>query len=112
MRRFLYLLFPGFITACTDNLVKNPGGETVPLTNEWTIASGKWTQRNKAPMPQEGKSYFFPSVAAHAELFQDINVSEYGLLTDMGLINVHYRTFMRAFPQRPADRSYEVVEFG
>src|SRR3954465_11242190 len=101
MRGFFYLLFISISTSCTSNLAKNPGAESMPFTNEWTIAEGKWTQRKKAPLPQEGTAYFFPSVAAHAELFQDIDVSSYGVLTDMGLVNINYSAYMRVFPQRP-----------
>jgi hypothetical protein len=110
MRKLLYLLPLALVAACSNNLVKNGGAETVPF-NEWTTVSGKWTQRGKTPSPQEGKFYFFPSVAAHAELFQDIDVSSYKLLTDVGLMKVQYKSYLRAFPQQPADQSYEIVEF-
>jgi hypothetical protein len=109
MRIPLFFLL-GMSTACTNNLVKNSGAETLPF-KEWTIASGKWTQRSKAPLPQEGNAYFFPSVAAHAELFQDIDVGFYKPFTDFGLVTVRYKSYMRAFPQKPADKSYEVLEF-
>jgi hypothetical protein len=111
MRKLFYLVLLCLIGACTDNLVKNPGAETIPLTNEWTIASGRWTQRKKAPLPQEEKAYFFPGVAAHAELFQDIDVGGYSLFTDMGLMKIDFAGYMRVFPQRPPDKSYEVIEF-
>lgn len=110
MSKLFYLMLLMLTTACSSNLVKNGSAETLPF-NEWTIASGRWTQRAKAPLPQEGKFYFFPSVAAHAEMYQDIDVSSYNWLTDIGLVNVHYKSFLRAFPQRPADQSYQVVEF-
>jgi hypothetical protein len=111
MRKLFYLALLCLTAACTNNLVKNPGAETIPLTNEWTIASGRWTQRKKAPLPQEEKAYFFPGVAAHAELFQDIDISGYGLFTDLGMMKVDFSSYMRVFPQRPPDNSYEVIEF-
>jgi hypothetical protein len=111
MKSFFYLLLSCFIVACQNNLVKNPGAEIVPLTDEWKIASGKWIQRNRAPLPQEGKAYFFPGVAAHAELFQDIHVGSYSFFTDLGLMNVDYSSYIRVFPQRPSDQSSEVIEF-
>ncbi|HYC28066.1 MAG TPA: hypothetical protein VEB42_04605, partial [Chitinophagaceae bacterium] len=111
MKKPFYLLLPVLLSACSGNLVKNPGAESVPLTNEWTIASGRWMQRGKAPLPQEGKAYFFPAVAAQAELFQDVDVSSYGFFTDLGVMSVRYEAYMRAFPQRPADVSYEIIEF-
>ena len=109
MRKLFYLLLLVLLFACSGNLVKNPGAESIRLTNERTIASGRWMQLGKAPLPREGKAYFFPSLAAHAELFQDCDVSAYGFLTDPGLMSVHYEAYKRAFPQRPADATYEIM---
>lgn len=111
MKGFFYLPLVCAIAACQNNLIKNPGAETIPLTNEWKIASGKWIQRNRAPLPQEGKAYFFPGVAAHAELFQDVYVGSYSFFTDLGLMTVDYSSYIRVFPQRPPDQSSEVIEF-
>jgi hypothetical protein len=109
---FLYLLLFAFCSACSKtNLVKNPDAETLPFTNEWTNASGKWTQRKKSPLPQQGNAYFFPGVALHGELYQDIDVSRYRWLTDLGLMTARYSAYTRVFPQRPPDQSREIVEF-
>lgn len=65
----------------------------------------------KAPLPQQGKAYFFTGVVQHGELYQDIDVNGYKWLTDLGLMTAHYSAYMRVFPQRPPDQSREVVEF-
>lgn len=108
----LYPLVFAFCAACgNSNLVRNPDAESLPFTKEWTNASGRWTQRNRSPLPHQGKAYFFPGVVLHGELYQDIDISRYQWLTDLGLMTSRYSAFMRVFPQRPPDQSREVVEF-
>lgn len=112
MKKFLYLLFIHFLHGCTsNNKVVNPGAELPPLQNGWISSQGKWTQRFKGPLPQEGKAYFFPSVAASAELYQDVDVSNYSFFIDYGFITANYSGYVRAYPQRPPDESSEMLEF-
>ncbi len=92
-------------------MVINPGAEVPPLQNGWTSAQGPWRQRFKGPLPEEGKAYFFPGVAANAELYQDVDVSNYSFFIDHGFITANYSGYVRAFPQRPPDESFEMLEF-
>ena len=113
MKRILYLLLLLCFTGCTtDNIVINPGAELPPLEKGWVSAAGaNWGQRQKAPLPKEGKSYFFPGVAARAELVQDVDVNQYAFFIDHGFISGSYSGYVRSFPQRPADISWQALEF-
>lgn len=100
------------MTGCSySNMIKNPGAELSPADSNWTSLSGRWTHRSVAPLPQKGKSYFFPGVAANAELAQDVDVSNYAFFIDNGLISADYSGYVRSYPQRPADESAEMLKF-
>jgi hypothetical protein len=113
MKRILYLLLLFCFAGCTtDNIVINSGAELPPLEQGWVSAAGSnWMQRQKAPLAKEGKSYFFPGVAARAELVQDVDVKKYAFFIDHGFMSGSYSGYVRSFPQRPADVSWEVLEF-
>ena len=90
---------------CEDPLV----GGNIPL---WTEVTGSnWTQRGANPEPYAGDHYFFPGVAATAELRQDVDVSDYALLIDSGGANHRFTGYLRSYSQSPVDQSRIVLEY-
>ena len=69
-------------------LIANGGCEEPLLAGNiplWTEVTGtNWTQRSSNPLPWEGGNYFFPGVAASAELHQDVDLTDYAALIDAG----------------------------
>jgi hypothetical protein len=107
---FIIFLATGCVSK-SDNLIINAGAELPPAKNGWTQVTGRWQQRAKDPLPQEGKNYFFPGNAGVAELYQDIDVSNHASLIDIGFYHVNYSAYMRAWHQKPTDEAIEIVEY-
>ena len=70
-----------------------------------------WTQRTAGPDPYEGLAYFFPGIAATAELQQDVDVSAYKTTIDDSIQRFIFEGYVRAYPQSPADQSRIMLEF-
>ena len=108
---FIIVLFATGCMYTSENLIINPGAELQPVKNGWIQVTGKWQQRAKDPVAQEGKNYFFPGSGKTAELYQDIDVSAHASLIDMGFFHAHYSAYMRAWHQKPTDEALEVIEY-
>jgi len=99
----------------TENLIINPGCEYTLVNGEipyWTeVIGNNWTQRTANPDPHEGLAYFFPGVAALAELQQDVDVSAYKSSIDAGSQSFIFEGYVRAYSQPSPDQSRIVLEF-
>ncbi|MBR6400299.1 MAG: S-layer homology domain-containing protein [Firmicutes bacterium] len=58
----------------SNNLLKNPSAEDG--INYWTDKTGTWSANNYWD-PYDGGYYFFAGVSSEAELYQDVNISQY-----------------------------------
>jgi hypothetical protein len=111
----LFVFF--FLTSTIEaqNLILNPGCEDSLVNGEisqWTEVIGtNWTQRITSPDPYEGLAYFFPGVAAVAELQQDVDVSFYETTIDDSTQPFIFEGYVRAYQQSPADQSRIILEF-
>jgi len=98
-----------------QNLILNPGCEDSLVNGEipnWIeVIGNNWTQRTAGPDPYEGLAYFFPGVAAVAELQQDVDVSFYKTTIDDSTQPFIFEGFVRAYQQSPADQSRIILEF-
>ena len=98
-----------------QNLILNPGCEDTLVNGEipyWTEAAGtNWTQRSANPDPLEGDYYFFPGVAAQAELQQEIDVSGYASSIDNSEALFVFNGFVRSYAQSPPDLSRIIIEY-
>lgn len=96
-------------------LIANGGCEEPLLAGNiplWTEVTGtNWTQRSSNPLPWEGGNYFFPGVAASAELHQDVELTDYAALIDAGGAAFRFTGYVRSYAQSPTDYSRIVVEF-
>jgi hypothetical protein len=99
----------------SQNLILNPGCEDTLVNGEiphWTEVIGStWAQRTAGPDPYEGLAYFFPGVAALAELQQDVDVSTFSSSIDAGFQSFVFEGYVRAYTQSPADQSRIILEF-
>jgi hypothetical protein len=99
----------------SQNLILNPGCEDTLVNGEipyWTeVIGNNWTQRTASPDPYEGSAYFFPGVAAAAELQQDVDISAYKSTIDDSSQSFLFEGYVRAYPQSPADQSRIILEF-
>ena len=97
------------------NLILNPGCEDTLIDGNipyWQEISGtNWTQRTASPEPHAGSSYFFPGVAATAELGQLINVSNDLVEIDQGIKMYYFTGHVRAYSQTPSDESNIFIYF-
>jgi hypothetical protein len=104
-----------FNQSVTENLILNPGCEDTLVNGEipyWTeVIGSNWTQRTAGPDPYEGLAYFFPGVAALAELDQDVDVSAYKSAIDNGTQSFIFEGYVQAYPQNPPDQSRIILEF-
>ena len=98
-----------------QNLILNPGCEDTLIDGNiphWLEISGtNWTQRNASPEPQAGSSYFFPGIAATAELGQVIDVSNDSVEIDNGTKMYYFTGYVRAYSQSPPDESNIFIYF-
>jgi hypothetical protein len=110
----IFLIF-WISSAKSQNLILNPGCEDALINGEiphWTEVLGAgWTQRTASPDPYEGLAYFFPGVAALAELDQDVDVSNYKSAIDNGTQSFIFEGYVQAYPQNPPDQSRIILEF-
>jgi len=109
----LFLLLAAPVWA--QNLLQNPAAEDPLVGGEipgWTeVAGSNWTYRSTSPEPHEGANYFFPGVAASAELAQDVDLSAFATAIDAGEQAFAFAGFVRSFQQSPADQTRIVVEY-
>lgn len=98
------------------NLLDNSSNEE-PLVGGnipgWVEAVGSnWTQRATDPLPFEGSFYFFPGVAANAELAQDVDIAGFATAIDAGTQAFDFAGRVRSFPQgSSSDESRIVLEY-
>ncbi len=105
------LLFTFSLCATAQNLVTNGSAENAPITNDWTVVSGNWTQRSSNPAPQDGTAYFFAGANSYAEIYQDIDVSGNSAVIDLGTQFYSFSCYLRSFNQAPADASKAIVTY-
>ncbi len=112
---FVLILFFGIFSSKSQNLIFNPGCEDTLINGEiphWTeVLGNNWTQRTAGPEPYEGLAYFFPGVAAVAELQQDVDVSNYKYTIDDSTQQFIFEGYVRAYSQSPADQSRIILQF-
>jgi hypothetical protein len=112
---FLLILISWISSIKSQNLILNPGCEDTLVNGEiphWMEVLGTgWTQRTASPDPYEGLAYFFPGVAALAELDQDVDVTAYKSAIDNGTQSFIFDGYVQAYPQNPPDQSRIILEF-
>lgn len=80
-----------------QNLIQDPGAETDPRWNGWTVVSGNWQMSIQIP-PKEGLKHFFAGdVNISAELMQDVDVSANASNIDGGLATYTFSGWMSIF---------------
>lgn len=110
------ICFPGAEAAASSaNLVQNPGNDE-PLVNGeipgWFEAVGtQWTQDGDSNSSQSPQFYFYSGSVAQAELWQDIDVTEWAPLIDAGVQSFSFSGWVRSFPQNPPDSTRIKVEY-
>lgn len=112
MKNITFILLLIFnVNTFAQNLVINGSAENAPITNNWSIVSGNWTQRSNNPTAQDGTSYFFAGANSFAEMYQDIDLSSNSTTIDLGNQFYTFSCFLRSFNQNPADASKAIVTF-
>jgi len=111
---FLVLLL-SVAVAQAQNLILNPGCDDTLVAGEipcWTeITGSNWTQRSENPAPFAGESYFYPGIAATAELGQVIDISADSVSVDGGTKIYYFTGYVRAYAQSPTDESNIYIQF-
>lgn len=111
----LIILIATTLSLQAQNLILNPGCEDTLIGGNiphWLELTGtNWTQRNASPEPQAGTSYFFPGVAATAELGQIIDVANDSAAIDNGTKIYYFTGYVRAYEQSPPDESNIFIHF-
>jgi hypothetical protein len=112
----IFLIFSCLATSTlSQNLILNSGCEDTLVNGEiphWIeVVGNNWTQRTAGPDPYEGLAYFFPGVAATAELQQDVDLSAYKTAIDDSIQGFIFGGYVRAYPQSPADQSRIILVF-
>ena len=112
---FLIILITTTLSLQAQNLILNPGCEDTLIGGNiphWLELTGtNWTQRYASPEPQAGTSYFFPGVAATAELGQIIDVANDSAAIDNGTKIYYFTGYVRAYEQSPPDESNIFIHF-
>ncbi|NTW23775.1 MAG: T9SS type A sorting domain-containing protein [Lentimicrobium sp.] len=112
---FLLAVIVSGLDLQAQNLILNPGCDdtlvdgNIPHWQE--IIGNNWTQRIASPDPQGGNSYFFPGVAATAELAQVIDIADDSLEIDNGTKYYYFTGYVRAYAQSPPDESNIFLQF-
>lgn len=117
------LLFPITTISFAQNLISDPGAETDPVTNGWTIVtqgtscygSANWRilgNQNGYPVAQQGTYYFYSGCGnISGELYQDINVSSYSASIDGGTQSFTFSGYVQVYDQSPSDSARMIVEY-
>ena len=107
-----------FVTAsfCQgQNLIQNPGCDEPMVNNRipsWEIISDTgWTAKSVNVVPYDGIAFFSPGKEADSKLKQEIDLSGYKRLIDLGLQNFQFTAFVTSYPQSPVDESNIQIEF-
>jgi len=89
-----------------QNLILDPGAETDPRWNGWTVKSGNWLMGNSTndgpATPHGGNEFFYAELESYAvndtsELYQDINVSSNAASINAGTAVYTFSGWMRIF---------------
>ena len=125
---FLPLFFVSVLSSAgnAQNLIVNPGAETLPTTG-WTIlkkgtdcsSGSNWRtigNQNGYPPAREGTYIFTPGCGGLQsgetyEIYQDINVSTSSASIDAGKYTLSFSGYMQSYPQTPADEATFIVEY-
>ena len=100
----------------SDNLIINGNAEILPLEeNGWSTVSGTWNwpeSRTQSNPVEFGHAYFRSSVSGDAEIYQDIDVSDFSEAIDTGNQYFYFSIYTSSFPLNTAkDEAQAIVEF-
>lgn len=95
-------------------LVINGGNEN-PITDArdfgWQVFAGRWDRGTSETPPHSGQAKFYATQSPHAELFQDIDVSDYAVLIDRREIQFILKAWVRSWPQKKVDTTRLIAHF-
>lgn len=100
----------------SDNLIKNGSAEIIPITeNGWTSVSGnwEWPVRNVQGVDVKfGHKYFRSTISGRAEIYQDIDVTDFSAAINTGNQYFYFSTYLQSFEVNGVeDDSQTVVEY-
>ena len=120
------LLSASFLAESQTNLIVNPSAETA-LSTEWvSVRNGtvctsgtRWRMTGSAsgyPPAQSGSYFFMPGCGGSVdgttyEVYQDVNMSTYGMLIDAGQYQISFSGYMQSFDQTPPEQTNITVEY-
>ncbi|MFT4016439.1 MAG: gliding motility-associated C-terminal domain-containing protein [Agriterribacter sp.] len=111
---FINLILCPFICQA-QNLIQNHSCDS-PLVNGkipyWEEVNGlKWGKRFTDPLPFAGDAYFFAGAVSNARLKQEIDISGFKCLIDLGVQYFEFIGYVRAYEQSPSDASNIEIQF-
>lgn len=99
----------------SDNLIVNGNAEILPLEeNGWSIGLGTWNwpeSRTQSNSVEFGHAYFRSSATGDAEIYQDIDVSDFGGAIDTGNQYFYFSVYTSSFSLNSRDEAQAIVEF-
>jgi len=102
------------------NLLVNPSFEEAMVGVDnlkipgWEIVSGNWRCREGLKehwKTAHGENYLYPGNAAHAEIFQDVNVGHLARQLEGGLQAFEVRAYLQVYDQHPPDTCRVILEY-
>ena len=95
-------------------LVLNGGCENPPTDARnygWQVFTGRWDRGTSETPPHSGEAKFYATESPHAELFQDVDVSDYATLIDRGEIQFILKAWVRSWPQQNVDTTRLIAHY-
>ncbi len=101
--------------APSDNLIRNHSAEMLPRAGEmpfWIEIEGtEWTRGTKSPTPHSGGAFFDPGNVAVGEIVQDVDVTPFAELVDLGVQRFLFEGFVRSSNESLPDEARIIIEY-
>jgi Leucine-rich repeat (LRR) protein len=100
------------IASNPNNLLYNGSAEIIPVIgNGWVQVTGNTTGRLVQSDFLDGIRYFYANESPFAELYQDIDLSQYAMEIDSGLKSYTFSCYFQSFDQPNPDDSRALLEY-